>query len=55
MSKEELIHAIHKEKCDMLEGLPLESMKKEDIIIHLENSCCEVLNRLLPHTKHYPL
>ena len=46
MSKEQLIDAIHKEKCDMLMGLPLESMRKEDIVSHLENSCCEVLKRL---------
>lgn len=46
MSKEELIDAIHKEKCDMLMGLPLESMRKEDIVDHLKNSCCEVLKRL---------
>lgn len=46
MSKEQLIDAIHKEKCDMLMGLPLENMKKEDIMSHLEYSCCPVLQKL---------
>ena len=47
MTKEALIAMIKKAKCDMLEGLPLQYMSKEDIVEHLADSCCPELRKLV--------
>jgi hypothetical protein len=46
LTKEELVDVIHRAKCKMLKGLPLESMTKADIIKHLEKAKCPELAKL---------
>ena len=46
MTKEQLIDVVEKAKCKMLNGLNLHSITKEDIVEHLEKSCCPVLKKL---------
>lgn len=37
---------VEKAKCKKLEGMPLDSMTKQNIIDHLEEACCPVLKSL---------
>ncbi len=46
MTKEELIHVVRKAKCKMLVGLAYHTLTKEQLISHLERSCCPVLKDL---------
>jgi len=46
LTKNELISLIQVAKCKKLKGLPLDSMDKTDIIVHLKESCCPVLKDL---------
>jgi hypothetical protein len=47
MTKEEIAHVVKKSKCKMLEGFDVEGSTREQIIKHLEKSCCPVLKKLL--------
>ena len=46
LTKEELVEKIRKSKCKMLENYDVEKHSKEDIIKHLEKSCCPELKKL---------
>lgn len=51
MTKQELINAIHKYGCGLLNHLPLELMSKEQIINHLEECKCPKLQELKKQIK----
>jgi len=46
MSREKLIDEIEKYGCKLMTGLPLKSMTKEAIIVHLEHCNCVRLKEL---------
>ena len=46
MTKEELILAVRNYGCGKLKYLPLDFMSKEEIIKHLENCSCSLLDKL---------
>lgn len=47
MSKEELILAVKSYGCGMLKALPVEVMTKEQIVEHLKNCQCPMIQKLL--------
>lgn len=51
MSKEKLIEEIKKYGCNLMTGLPLNSMTKEAIIVHLEHCNCPKLMELKKDAK----
>lgn len=51
MSKEKLIQAIEDYGCKLMTGLPLQSMTKEAIIVHLEHCNCPKLKELKKDAK----
>ena len=51
MSKEKLIDEIDKYGCKLMTGLPLKSMTKEAIIVHLEHCNCPKLKELKKDAK----
>lgn len=51
MSKEKLIDEIEKYGCKLMTGLPLHSMTKEAIIVHLEHCNCPKLKELKKEAK----
>lgn len=51
MSKEKLIEEINKYGCNLMTGLPLQSMTKEAIIVHLEHCNCPKLKELKKEAK----
>ena len=46
ISKEEIVEAVHKNKCSNLDGLPVKVMNKEEIVKHLEKVECPCLKKL---------
>jgi len=50
MSKEVLISHIEKAKCSMLSTMPLDTMTKADILIHLSHSKCPELKKMMDST-----
>ena len=46
MTKHEIADVVRKSKCKMLEQYDVEKHSKEDIIKHLEKSCCPILKKL---------
>ncbi len=51
MSREKLIDEIEKYGCKLMTGLPLKSMTKEAIIVHLEHCNCPKLMELKKEAK----
>jgi hypothetical protein len=46
LSKDEIIHAVHESECPMLQDLNLKTITKENLIQHLSEACCPVLEKL---------
>lgn len=55
ITKEEVISAVHKNKCPNLDGLPVSVMDKKEIIKHLEEVECPCLKKLKEKTKTHPV
>jgi hypothetical protein len=51
MSKDVLIDTIKAYGCNLMTGLPLKSMTKEAIIVHLEHCNCPKLKELKKEAK----
>lgn len=50
-TKEEIILRVRASGCKMLDGLPLEQMRRSQIIAHLEKACCPALKNLYAQCK----
>jgi hypothetical protein len=46
MTKDEIIHVVRRSGCKMMVGLAYHTMTKEDLIRHLQRSCCPTLKQL---------
>jgi hypothetical protein len=46
MNKEQIINAVIKSGCKMMEKFPLDKMSREDLIYQLGKACCPVLKKL---------
>jgi len=46
MDKEYILEAVRSEKCPMLDEMDLKKTSKKEIITHLREACCPVLEKL---------
>ena len=46
LSKNEIVNAVHKAECPMLDGMNIDNMSKSKIVKKLTEACCPVLEEL---------
>ena len=46
ITKEELVELVLQAGCKKMDGLPIASMDKDELMKHLQSACCPVISHL---------